>query len=105
MQPTPQDERIAHSLADCLRQAFDVRQILWFGSRADGTGNAESDWDLLVVACTTLDPWSRMTLALKATRALQVPRDIFVATPEEFAAQKTRCGTIAWAAARGGRPA
>jgi len=90
-------------LLGCVAAVFDVEQAWWFGSRARGEGREDSDFDLLVVAPTDLDRFSRMSLALKATRGIGVERDIFVATPAEFEAGRLRCGSIIFSAVRDGR--
>lgn len=97
------DEKIARALADRLRTVFDVQRVVWFGSRARGQGTPDSDWDLLVVAETPLDPWTRMSVALRATHDLYVPRDIFVATPEEYVRMRQQRGSLPWTADQGGQ--
>lgn len=97
------DEQIARALVDRLRAVFDVQRAVWFGSRSQGKGGPDSDWDLLVVAETPHAKLARMTQALAATEDLQVPRDIFVATPAEFQRQRTLCGSLVFAAERDGR--
>jgi predicted nucleotidyltransferase len=103
MLATTHDEAIALALVERLRTVFDVQRAVWFGSRAIGRGTPDSDWDLLVVAATPLDPWARMSLALRVTQDLAVSRDIFVATPDEYARMRTQRGTIPWAAETDGR--
>lgn len=97
------DESIARALVDRLRSVFDVQRAVWFGSRAHGAGGPDSDWDLLVVAETPLARLPRMVQALQATEDLQVPRDIFVATPAEFERQRRVCGSLVYAAELDGR--
>lgn len=97
------DEKIARALVERLRTVFDVQRVVWFGSRAQGQGTADSDWDLLVVAETSMDPWTRMSVALRATRDLCVSRDIFVATPEEYARMRQQRGSLPWTAEQGGQ--
>lgn len=97
------DEQIARALVECLRSVFDVRRAVWFGSRAQGRGRPDSDWDLLVVAETPLGKLARMQQALQVTEELRVPRDIFVATPSEFARQRALCGSLVYAAEQQGR--
>ena len=98
MKPTPEDEGIARQLADRVRRVLDVRRVVWFGSRARGEGTIDSDWDLFVVAETRLDKWARIYLARDATEDVGVPRDIFVATPAEFAVARQMCGSLVFAA-------
>ncbi|MSQ85087.1 MAG: nucleotidyltransferase domain-containing protein [Myxococcales bacterium] len=102
MAPTDADRAIADALVDRLAKVFDVQRAIWFGSRAKGEGTVDSDWDLLVVALSELEPFARVTAALRATRDLHVSRDVFVATPDEFAQTRDVCGTVAYAATRQG---
>jgi predicted nucleotidyltransferase len=97
------DEQIARALVERLHTVFDLQRVVWFGSRAQGTGGPDSDWDLLVVAETPLGKLNRMTQALAATEDLLVPRDIFVATPSEFERQRHQCGSLVYAAERAGQ--
>lgn len=103
MSDLQRDEDIARGLVDRLRTVFDVQRAVWFGSRALGTGGPDSDWDLLVIAETPLAKLGRMVQALQATEDMQVPRDIFVATPAEFELQRRVCGSVVFAAEREGR--
>lgn len=79
------DEKIARALVERLRTVFDVQRVVWFGSRAQGQGTADSDWDLLVVAPSNESVVRRAARALRATADQQVPCDFVVLTPQEYA--------------------
>lgn len=82
---TASDAAIVRALADRLVAEFHPTRIVWFGSRAAGTGRPDSDFDLLVVAATDLPLHKRHFRARWSTRDVAVARDIVVLTPDEFA--------------------
>lgn len=43
------DAQIARALVERLRSVFDLQRVVWFGSRAQGTGGPDRDWDLLAL--------------------------------------------------------
>jgi len=71
-----------------------VERIVLFGSRARGTGHADSDIDILVVAETDLAP-SRRTAKLRlALAGLDVPFDVLVVTPLELESRRDWRSTV-----------
>jgi predicted nucleotidyltransferase len=71
-------------LCDRLVAALAPRRIILFGSRARGTAEANSDYDLLVVAETDLPLEERMFQARRSVRDVRVPKDIVVVTLGEL---------------------
>ncbi len=71
-------------LRDRLVAALSPRRIILFGSRARGTAQPDSDYDILVVADTALPFEDRGVQARRAVRDVRVSKDIVVVTPEEF---------------------
>jgi predicted nucleotidyltransferase len=61
-----------------------VEKILLFGSAARGEQDEESDLDLIIIKRTA----ERFLDRLLAVPVLPVPADVFVYTPEEFAAMQ-----------------
>lgn len=59
------------------------RKIILFGSRARGEAGASSDWDLLVIAESTLPRYKRASPLYGALSDLPEPMDILVYTPAE----------------------
>ena len=100
--PSAADLAVAKALLERCRAVFAVQEAWWFGSRANGTGHANSDWDLLVVAPSEVDAFERMSIANRATRSVPVECDIFVLTPAEFARDRSRFFTISWSASHNG---
>ncbi|MBI5609166.1 MAG: nucleotidyltransferase domain-containing protein [Deltaproteobacteria bacterium] len=97
------DEAIARSLVDRLRTVFDLRRVVWFGSRAQGTGEPDSDWDLLVVAPSSESATQRAARALRATADTRVDCDFVVLTPQEYARLRAWRSSIAHQAEATGR--
>ncbi|AUB84908.1 hypothetical protein THSYN_23960 [Candidatus Thiodictyon syntrophicum] len=71
-------------LRDRLVAALAPRRIILFGSRARGTAQPDSDYDILVVADTDLPFEDRGVAARRAVRDVRVSKDIVVVTPDEF---------------------
>jgi predicted nucleotidyltransferase len=89
------DEQIARALVERLHTVFDLQRVVWFGSRAQGTGGPDSDWDLLVVAPSTESAITRGFRAEKATAEVAVPKDFVVLTPDEYARFRTWRSSVA----------
>lgn len=77
------DLETAQAITDQLVAEFAPQRVVWFGSRANGAGRADSDFDLLVVADTTDAFGKRHFRANWATRHIAVAKDIMVVTPTE----------------------
>jgi predicted nucleotidyltransferase len=72
-------------ILDVLDARSDIEQVHSFGSLVDGDVHATSDLDLLVVQRTERDPIDR-SVDLRTRLAPRVALDLFVVTPDEFAA-------------------
>jgi predicted nucleotidyltransferase len=82
---------------------FQPQQVILFGSYARGDAREDSDVDLLVVLDfegTAFEKGLEIQLAL---HDFQVPMDVIVTRPEDFAWRKEIVGTIEWPAAREGK--
>ena len=72
-------------ITERLQEALSPVAIYLYGSCAYGTPGAGSDLDLLViVAESSLDPYSRDAIAYRALRGLGMPKDVLVYTRSEF---------------------
>lgn len=84
------DEKLT-SVIKVLKKEFDPKKIYLFGSRANGTHSAQSDYDILLIVEQSDIPHIRRIqqakLALFDAR-VRVPTDIFVYTQEEFEKKK-----------------
>jgi predicted nucleotidyltransferase len=93
---------ILDALVAALVAALAPKRIVLFGSRATGLARGDSDYDVLVVADTQLEPADRMFVANRAVRDLGVPTDVLVYTPEEAARLATwRSSVVAAALSEG----
>ena len=98
----PDPAGAVEALVKALVQELNPEFILLFGSRSRGDARPDSDYDLLVVARTSLPPGRRACRAYLATNGLGVSRDILVYTPEEFERLSTwRSSVVAWAIREG----
>jgi len=59
------------------------RRVILFGSRARGQARDDSDWDVLVIADSTLPRHRRAAHLYSALRDMPVNVDILVYTPDE----------------------
>jgi len=83
-------------------ERFDPQRIVLFGSHANGTADADSDVDLLVVMPVTGSKRKKAVEIGVALHDIRVPKDILVTTPDEFAWRQEVPGTIERPAAREG---
>ena len=82
---------------------FRPMKVILFGSYARAVADSDSDVDLLVVMPVA---GSKRRLATEIDMALgdrQLPLDLIVVTPEEFAAYKNVAGHILYPAVREGK--
>ena len=86
-----------------LGHSFDIERMVLFGSRAKGTATMQSDWDILVVATSSLPFIERQGEALKALGPHNYPIDLLVYTPEEHSRAATVLGSSVYWAEREGR--
>lgn len=74
-------------LAEKIKQKFNPKKIILFGSYAIGNPKKESDIDLLVIMETVLKPYQQaalIRLALDDAFGVTHPMDIVVRTPLEL---------------------
>ncbi len=82
---------------------FDPERIILFGSYARGTAGPDSDVDLLVVLPVSGSKREKQIEIGLALDRFNVPVDVIVTTPEEFAWRREIPGTIERPAAREGK--
>lgn len=85
-----------------LVTGFHPERIILFGSQARGTADDRSDADFLVIANFQGKRRSLMLAMDRALRGLDMARDIFLMTPEEFERDRNIPGTIARPASQEG---
>lgn len=68
-----------------IRETIAPEKTVLFGSRARGEARTSSDFDLLIIAPSTLPRWQRTPSLYRLLAGLGVPKDIVWWTPEEVA--------------------
>lgn len=85
-----------------MRETFDVRRIILFGSQARGDAGPDSDYDVLVEVESDLPLRERQLLGQAALRNRRFPLDLMVLTPEEVRRQSEFLGSaVDWALQEG----
>ncbi len=102
--PPATEEQALHALLDRIIPVFRPEAIYLFGSRAEGRGGLESDWDLLVVVPDDT-PAERLTVlaGYEAIRGTGVPADVVPTRRSRFEALKQQVGSLSYVAWRRGR--
>ena len=72
-----------NDLAARIGRGFSPRQVILFGSYAEGTASADSDVDLLVVMNHEGKGWKKATEIRQRIRP-QFPLDLLVRTPQQI---------------------
>ncbi|MCP3957952.1 MAG: nucleotidyltransferase domain-containing protein [bacterium] len=82
---TSTNDSILDEIVARLVRALGPERVYLFGSRARGEGEADSDFDLLIVVPESdLPGYARDRIALRALRGLRTPVDTIVLTRNEF---------------------
>jgi predicted nucleotidyltransferase len=84
-------------------ELFSPQQILLFGSRARGDARPDSDVDLLVVMPVAGSPRAKAIEIGVALHDVDVPKDIVVVRPEDFAWRRRVTGTLEYPAFHEGK--
>lgn len=82
---------------------FHPEKVILFGSQARGNVTADSDVDLLVVMDFEGSKLNKMVEVRGVLRGINVPTDILITTPDDFAWRKDVVGTIEWPAFHEGK--
>ncbi len=94
---------VLNDIRERLVSLFDIERMVIFGSRATGQQTAESDWDLLVIANTSLPFVERQGKAMVALGPHDYPLDLLLFTPEEAANAAAIPGSVVYWAEQQGR--
>lgn len=100
---TPNIEREIQRMVRRIVRQFRPERVILFGSHARGEAGPDSDVDLLVVMPFQGLKHHRQAEIRVALHDIQVPKDILITTPEDFAWRKDVVGTIEYPAAREGK--
>ena len=82
---------------------FRPERVILFGSHARGEAGPDSDVDLLVVMPVPGSRREKQVDIRVALHDIQVPIDVIVSSPEDFAWRKEVVGTIEYPAAKEGK--
>ncbi len=90
-------------ITERILRAFSPQKIILFGSLAKGSGDEDSDIDLLVIFPTVSDQRGMAIEIRKRLADLPVSKDIFVSTPEEVNRRRKLVGDFIGPALEEGR--
>jgi uncharacterized protein len=98
--------QVGYTALHIIQDVFSVRKlkiekIIFFGSRARGVYNNDSDWDFLVISRRELSIRERHRLIVRIKRQLaklNIPNDIIIQSRQKFEIRKNVPGNISYAA-------
>ncbi len=98
----PLDQKFVDEIVERLKKMSPL-QIFLFGSQAEGTADADSDIDLLVIKESIVSHMKESIEARKLLRGLGRAFDLIVSTPEEFEFYRHQVNSVHHAVAHYGR--
>ena len=78
------DHALLDKIIDRIVSMFSPEKIIIFGSAANGTADADSDVDILIIMDTELSYYKRSGPIRAAMRGIPVAMDMIILTPEEY---------------------
>ena len=82
-------------ITNCFVNQIDPMKVFLFGSFANGSYGADSDFDFYIVVNDNVDPWDTRKKARKAIRNIQKrPVDIVIGTNSRFQKYGTSADTL-----------
>ena len=78
------EEETLRSIRTKLGKVFEIQRMVLFGSRARGDSRPDSDFDILVVAETSVPFIERQGMGLLALGKRDFALDLMIFTPAEF---------------------
>ncbi len=97
------ESEVLRFIGDRLKPQFDVKKIVLFGSRATGTAEPDSDYDVLVIVDSDIPFIRRQGQALMALGRRDFAIDLLVYTAEESERAEKILGSAVYWANRDGR--
>ncbi|MFI4988690.1 MAG: nucleotidyltransferase domain-containing protein [Alphaproteobacteria bacterium] len=102
--PPTTGEPALRVLVERIVGAFRPHAVYLFGSRAEGRGGDDSDWDLLVVVPDDTPPEKLTVVAgYAAIRGSGIAADVIPTRQSRFEALKRQVGSLSYAAWHRGR--
>ena len=98
----PLDQKFVDEIVERLKKMSPL-QIFLFGSQVEGTADADSDIDLLVIKESIVSHMKESIEARKLLRGLGRAFDLIVSTPEEFEFYRHQVNSVHHAVAHYGR--
>lgn len=96
------DEQVLEDVIKRLSPHFRVQRAVLFGSRSKGLAGPHSDYDVLVIADSSMPFGKRQGFALNLLWPRDYSIDLLVYTPAEYEASRSVPGsTVFWAATEG----
>lgn len=96
------EDPLLTSITRTIVDALDPEQVVLFGSRARGDYHGDSDYDLMVVMESDLQPADRAAAVHDLFLRRHWSMDVVVYTPAEIARWSNSVGTIAYTAVHEG---
>lgn len=97
------EQEALQTIVGKMRETFEVRRIVLFGSRARGNSRPDRDFDVLVEVDSDTRYWERQHQAYRALRIRDWSLDLIVKTPVEMERSRKVWGSIVRAADTEGR--
>lgn len=94
---------VLQNIVERMRETFDVRRIVLFGSRARGKAKPDSDFDILVEVDSDANYWERQRRGYDAFDERDWSMDLIVKTSAEMERSRRMAGSIVQAAETEGR--
>ena len=96
------DQNIASEMSAAIVAAAQPRRIILFGSRASGSPDEDSDFDLMVVEDRPVDRYREMVRLRGLLRSFRVPLDLLVVSEEKYQYWRDTPGNVYHEAAKKG---
>ena len=90
------DEELLQTIITRITAALDPQKIILFGSWARGERGPHSDIDLLIIQESSLPRPQRYAPVRRLFWGMELPMDILVYTPEEFARYQSVPGSFTY---------
>ncbi len=97
------DRAVIDRMVKRIVRKFHPQQVILFGSQARGDAGPDSDVDLLIVMDCEGGTREKGLEIMQVILDRELPVDVIVTRPEDFAWRKNVVGTIEWPAAREGK--